>query len=157
YPYVFLSSEDDFPRLGLHRGTKKAKGRYFGPYPSAGAIRESLGLLQKAFKVRQCDDSYYRNRTRPCLQYQIKRCKGPCVGLVDKLEYDQDVRHAVMFVEGRSNALADELHRAMDAAAENLDFERAAELRDQIALLRRVQDQQNVDTEHGNVDVIAAS
>lgn len=157
YPYVFLSSEDDFPRLGLHRGTKKAKGRYFGPYPSAGAIRESLGLLQKAFKVRQCDDSYYRNRTRPCLQYQIKRCKGPCVGLVDKLEYDQDVRHSVMFLEGRSNALADELHRAMDAAAENLDFERAAELRDQIALLRRVQDQQNVDTEHGNVDVIAAS
>ena len=157
YPYVFLSSEDDFPRLGLHRGTKKAKGRYFGPYPSAGAIRESLGLLQKAFKVRQCDDSYFRNRTRPCLQYQIKRCKGPCVGLVDKLEYDQDVRHSVMFLEGRSNALADELHRSMDAAAENLDFERAAELRDQIALLRRVQDQQNVDTEHGNVDVIAAS
>ncbi|MEH6387248.1 excinuclease ABC subunit UvrC [Pseudomonas profundi] len=157
YPYVFLSSEDDFPRLGLHRGTKKARGRYFGPYPSAGAIRESLGLLQKAFKVRQCDDSYYRNRTRPCLQYQIKRCKGPCVGLVDKLEYDQDVRHSVMFLEGRSNALADELHRSMDAAAENLDFERAAELRDQIALLRRVQDQQNVDTEHGNVDVVAAS
>ncbi|QIB53264.1 excinuclease ABC subunit UvrC [Pseudomonas sp. OIL-1] len=157
YPYVFLSSEDDFPRLGLHRGTKKARGRYFGPYPSAGAIRESLGLLQKAFKVRQCDDSYYRNRTRPCLQYQIKRCKGPCVGLVDKLEYEQDVRHSVMFLEGRSNALADELHRSMDAAAENLDFERAAELRDQISLLRRVQDQQNVDTEHGNVDVIAAS
>ncbi|HCL40524.1 MAG TPA: excinuclease ABC subunit C, partial [Pseudomonas sp.] len=74
YPYVFLSSNDDFPRLGLHRGTKRAKGRYFGPYPSAGAIRESLGLLQKAFLVRQCEDSYYRNRTRPCLQYQIKRC-----------------------------------------------------------------------------------
>lgn len=157
YPYVFLSSLDDFPRLGLHRGTKRAKGRYFGPYPSAGAIRESLGLLQKAFKVRQCDDSYYRNRTRPCLQYQIKRCKGPCVGLVEQQEYAEDVRHSVMFLEGRSNALSDELHRKMDAAAENLDFERAAELRDQIALLRRVQDQQNVDTETGNVDIVAAA
>lgn len=80
YPFVFLSSEDEYPRLSLHRGAKKRKGRYFGPYPSAGAIRESLNLLQKAFLVRQCEDSYFRNRTRPCLQYQIKRCKGPCVG-----------------------------------------------------------------------------
>lgn len=78
YPFVFLSSEDEYPRLSLHRGAKKRKGRYFGPYPSAGAIRESLNLLQKAFLVRQCEDSYFRNRTRPCLQYQIKRCKGPC-------------------------------------------------------------------------------
>ncbi|MDF5938844.1 GIY-YIG nuclease family protein [Pseudomonas aeruginosa] len=80
YPFVFLSSEDEYPRLSLHRGAKKRKGRYFGPYPSAGAIRESLNLLQKAFLVRQCEDSYFRNRTRPCLQYQIKRCKGPAWG-----------------------------------------------------------------------------
>lgn len=157
YPYVFLSSLDDFPRLGLHRGTKRAKGRYFGPYPSAGAIRESLSLLQKTFKVRQCEDSYYRNRTRPCLQYQIKRCKGPCVNLVDKIEYDEDVRHSIMFLEGRSGALATELTQKMEAAAENLEFERAAELRDQIGILRRVQDQQSMDTEQGNVDVIAAA
>ncbi|WP_304638725.1 excinuclease ABC subunit UvrC [Pseudomonas sp.] len=157
YPYVFLSSQDDFPRLGLHRGTKRAKGRYFGPYPSAGAIRESLSLLQKTFKVRQCEDSYYRNRTRPCLQYQIKRCKGPCVALVDKAEYDEDVRHSIMFLEGRSGALATELTQKMEAAAENLEFERAAELRDQIGILRRVQDQQSMDTEQGNVDVIAAA
>ncbi|UAW96835.1 excinuclease ABC subunit UvrC [Halopseudomonas nanhaiensis] len=156
YPYVFLS-QDDFPRLGLHRGTKKAKGRYFGPYPSAGAIRESLSLLQKAFKVRQCEDSYYRNRTRPCLQYQIKRCKGPCVGLVDPQEYAEDVRHSVMFLEGRSNALAGELTRTMESAAANLDFERAAEVRDQIGILRRVQDQQSMDTEQGNVDIVAAA
>ncbi|EPG3445000.1 GIY-YIG nuclease family protein, partial [Pseudomonas aeruginosa] len=109
YPFVFLSSEDEYPRLSLHRGAKKRKGRYFGPYPSAGAIRESLNLLQKAFLVRQCEDSYFRNRTRPCLQYQIKRCKGPCVGLVSPEEYAEDVRHSVMFLEGRSNALADEL------------------------------------------------
>lgn len=157
YPYVYLSSQDEFPRLGLHRGAKKAKGRYFGPYPSAGAIRESLNLLQKAFQVRQCEDSYFRNRTRPCLQYQIKRCKGPCVGLVDPQEYAEDVRHSVMFLEGRSNALASELSQSMERAAEQLDFERAAELRDQIALLRQVQDQQTMDTEQGNVDIVAAA
>ncbi|GGD02572.1 excinuclease ABC subunit UvrC [Halopseudomonas salina] len=157
YPYVFLSSQDSFPRLGLHRGTKKLKGRYFGPYPSAGAIRESLSLLQKTFKVRQCEDSYYRNRSRPCLQHQINRCKAPCVGLVDEQEYAEDVRHSVMFLEGRSNALTDELNRAMEQAAQDLDFERAAELRDQVGLLRRVQDQQSMDTEQGNVDVVAAA
>ena len=157
YPYVFLSSQDDFPRLGLHRGPKKAKGRYFGPYPSAGAIRESLSLLQKTFKVRQCEDSYYRNRTRPCLQYQIKRCKAPCVGLVSEEEYAEDVRHSVMFLEGRSSVLTDELNQTMEHAAQNLEFERAAELRDQIAQLRRVQDQQSMDTEHGNVDIVAAA
>ncbi len=156
YPYVFLS-DGAFPRLSIHRGAKKAKGRYFGPYPSAGAIRESLQLLQKAFQVRQCEDSYYRNRTRPCLQYQIKRCKGPCVeGLVTPEVYAEDVRHSVMFLEGRSNALGDELSTAMQSAAMNLDFERAAELRDQMALLRRVQDQQSMEGGTGDVDVVAA-
>lgn len=155
YPYVFLST-GDFPRLSIHRGAKKEPGRYFGPYPSAGAIRESLGLLQKAFFVRQCEDSYYRNRTRPCLQYQIKRCKAPCVGLVSTEEYAQDVRHSIMFLEGRSNALSEELSRNMEAAAMALDFERAAEIRDQIALLRRVQDQQSMEGGTGDVDVISA-
>ncbi|AYC33083.1 excinuclease ABC subunit UvrC [Pseudomonas cavernae] len=156
YPYVFLS-DGDYPRLGIHRGAKKQKGRYFGPYPSAGAIRESLSLLQKAFLVRQCEDSYFKNRTRPCLQYQIKRCKGPCVGLVEPAEYAEDVRHSVMFLEGRSNALSEELSTAMERAAQSLDFERAAELRDQIALLRRVQDQQSMEGGTGDVDVVAAT
>jgi excinuclease ABC subunit C len=155
YPYVHLS-EGDYPRLSIHRGAKKQKGRYFGPYPSAGAIRESLNLLQKAFLVRQCEDSYYKNRTRPCLQYQIKRCKGPCVGLVDPTEYAEDVRHSVMFLEGRSNALTQELSTGMEEAAQRLDFERAAELRDQIAILRRVQDQQSMEGGTGDIDVIAA-
>ncbi|MGE8497538.1 MAG: excinuclease ABC subunit UvrC [Pseudomonas sp.] len=155
YPYVFLS-DGDFPRLSIHRGAKKQKGRYFGPYPSAGAIRESLNLLQKTFLVRQCEDSYFRNRTRPCLQYQIKRCKGPCVGLVEPQEYAEDVRHSVMFLEGRSNALTDELSSGMQTAAMALDFERAAELRDQIGLLRRVQDQQSMEGGTGDVDVVAA-
>jgi len=155
YPYVFLS-DGDFPRLSIHRGAKKAKGRYFGPYPSAGAIRESLNLLQKTFLVRQCEDSFYKNRTRPCLQYQIKRCKAPCVGLVEHGEYADDVRHSVMFLEGRSNALTDELSSGMQAAAMALKFERAAALRDQISLLRRVQDQQSMEGGTGEVDVVAA-
>ncbi|GAB7530179.1 excinuclease ABC subunit UvrC [Pseudomonas sp. 3A(2025)] len=155
YPYVYLS-DGAFARLSIHRGAKKGKGRYFGPYPSAGAIRESLGLLQKTFQVRQCEDSYYRNRTRPCLQYQIKRCKAPCVGLVEPEVYAEDVRHSVMFLEGRSNALSDELNSAMEQAAMALNFERAAELRDQVSLLRRVQDQQSMEGGTGDVDVVAA-
>ena len=154
YPYVFLS-DGDFPRLGIHRGAKKAKGRYFGPYPSALAIRESLSLLQKTFLVRQCEDSYYKNRTRPCLQYQIKRCKGPCVGLVSPEEYAEDVRHSVMFLDGRSNALSEELSASMEKASMALEFERAAELRDQISMLRRVQDQQSMEGGTGDVDVVA--
>lgn len=156
YPYVYLSTEDQYPRLTIHRGEKRGKGRYFGPYPSAGAIRESLNLLQKAFQVRQCDDNYFRNRTRPCLQYQIKRCKGPCVALVSEQEYGEDVRHSAMFLEGRSNALAEELQAKMESASVNLQFERAAELRDQVALVRRVQDQQSIEGGTGDVDVIAA-
>ena len=156
YPYVILSS-DTFPRLGIHRGSKKAAGKYFGPYPSSGAIRESLSVLQKVFKVRQCEDSFYNNRSRPCLQYQIKRCKAPCVGLVEANEYAEDVRLSVMFLEGRSSALTDELTRSMEHASEQLEFEKAAAVRDQIALLRRVQDQQSMEGGHGNVDIIAAA
>ncbi|TLX62701.1 excinuclease ABC subunit C [Stutzerimonas nosocomialis] len=156
YPYVFLSS-GDYPRLSIHRGAKKEPGRYFGPYPSAGAIRESLGLLQKAFQVRQCEDSYFRNRTRPCLQYQIKRCKAPCVSLVDPAEYAEDVRHSIMFLEGRSNTLSAELSANMEKAAMALDFERAAEIRDQIGILRRVQDQQSMEGGTGDVDIVAAT
>ncbi|HXR00051.1 MAG TPA: excinuclease ABC subunit UvrC [Pseudomonas sp.] len=155
YPYVHLS-DGEFPRLSIHRGAKKAKGRYFGPYPSAGAIRESLSILQKTFHVRQCEDSFYKNRTRPCLQYQIKRCKAPCVSFVEPQVYADDVRHSVMFLEGRSNALTDELNALMEKAAMDLNFEHAAELRDQIGLLRRVQDQQSMDGGTGNVDVVAA-
>ena len=155
YPYVFLS-DGEFPRLSIHRGAKKAKGRYFGPYPSAGAIRESLSLLQKTFFVRQCEDSYFKNRTRPCLQYQIKRCKGPCVGLAEPDDYAQDVRHSVMFLEGRSHQLTNELVADMEKAAMSLDFEKAAELRDQVGQLRRIQDQQTMEGGTGDIDVVAA-
>ena len=157
YPFIYLSSADDFPRLALHRGAKRAKGRYFGPYPSAGAARESLHLLQKVFPVRQCEDVFFKNRSRPCLQYQIKRCTAPCVGLVDKETYRQDVQHAVMFLEGKSHLLTDELAARMESAAVQLDFERAAHYRDQIAMLRRVQEHQYVSGERGDLDVIACA
>lgn len=155
YPYIVLS-KNEFPRLGIHRGSKKGNDRFFGPYPSSGSIRESLSMLQKVFKVRQCEDSFYSNRSRPCLQYQIQRCKAPCVGYVDAAEYAEDVRLSVLFLEGRSTALTDELTQTMEQASQALEFETAAAVRDQIALLRRAQDQQSMETGQGNVDIIAA-
>ncbi len=155
YPYLYLSA-DPFPRLGFHRGKRGKKGRYFGPYPSAGAVRESLNLLQKLFPVRQCEEHFYRNRSRPCLQFQIKRCSGPCVGLVTEEQYADDVRHAVMFLEGKDNAIIDELVTRMEQASSALEFEQAAHYRDQIANLRRVQEKQYVMGEGGDLDIVAA-
>jgi len=155
YPYIFLSSNDDFPRLSYHRGAKRAKGRYFGPYPSAGSVRESLNLLQKIFPVRQCDDTFYRNRTRPCLQYQIKRCTAPCVDLVSKEDYAEDVSHAVMFLDGRNEQVIDDLVQRMESASKALAFEKAGHYRDQIINLRRVQEKQYVSNEGGDLDILA--
>jgi len=157
YPSIFLSSKHDFPMLTVHRGAQRRKGRYFGPYPSAGAVRETLNLLQKLFPVRQCEDSFYGNRSRPCLQYQIKRCTAPCVGLISKTAYAEDVEHAVMFLQGKSNEVIDALVGSMEQAAEQLDFEQAARYRDQIASLRRTQEKQYISQEEGDFDVIAAS
>lgn len=155
YPYIYLSSHQDFPRLGSYRGARSGPGRYFGPYPSTGAVRETLNLMQKLFRVRQCEDSFYGNRSRPCLQYQIKRCSAPCTGLIDKERYRQDVRHAALFLEGKSNKVIDDLVKQMDAASEALEFEQAARYRDQIASLRRVQERQYVSGAGGDLDVIA--
>ncbi|QKT02430.1 excinuclease ABC subunit UvrC [Ectothiorhodospiraceae bacterium 2226] len=156
YPYIYLS-DHRYPRLSLHRGARAKRGRYFGPFPSAAAARESLHLLQKLFPVRQCEDSYYENRTRPCLQYQIKRCTAPCVGLVSEADYAEAVQHAVLFLEGKGGQVIDALGARMEAAAEALSFERAAELRDQIAALRRVQERQYVSGKGGDVDVVAVA
>jgi excinuclease ABC subunit C len=156
YPYIYLSDEV-FPRLSFHRGRRDKPGRFFGPFPSASAVRESLNLLQKLFPVRQCEDSFYRSRSRPCLQYQIKRCSAPCVDYIKAEEYGEDVRHAVMFLEGKNNAIIDELVRRMEQASNSLEFERAAHYRDQIANLRRVQEKQYVmGSGSGDLDVIAA-
>ncbi|MBL1274456.1 MAG: excinuclease ABC subunit UvrC [Ectothiorhodospiraceae bacterium] len=156
YPYIFLSDTKAYPRLSYHRGAKRAKGRYFGPYPSAGSVRESLSLLQKLFRVRQCDDSFFSNRTRPCLQYQIKRCTGPCVGLISEAQYREDVRRTTLFLEGKSSTVINELVAQMEQAAEAQAFEEAAQHRDLIANLRRVQESQYVTGEGGDLDVIAA-
>lgn len=155
YPYIYLTDHSDFPRLTFHRGAKKKTGRYFGPFPSAGAVRESLNILQKLFRLRHCDDTFFKNRSRPCLQYQIQRCSGPCVGLVEPDEYRDDVELAVMFLEGKSSAVLEVFKTRMQAAADELDFERAAKYRDQIARLRRVQEQQYVHGEEGDVDLFA--
>ncbi len=155
YPYIYLSTHQDFPRLCLHRGARRRKGRYFGPYPSAGAVRESLHLLQKLFRVRQCEDSFFSNRSRPCLQYQIKRCTAPCVGLIAREQYAADVAHTVMFLEGRSSQVVDGLVKDMDAASVAQDYEQAAVYRDQIASLRRVQERQYISNERGDVDIVA--
>jgi excinuclease ABC subunit C len=156
FPYIHLTTGQDFPRLAFHRGPRKAPGRYFGPFASAGATRETLNLLQKLFRVRQCEDSFYRNRSRPCLQHQIDRCTAPCVGYVDEARYAEDVRHATMFLEGRSEQMIGELVERMETAAAALDFERAARYRDQIQSLRRVQERQYVTGDGGDVDVVAA-
>ncbi|MBD8873876.1 excinuclease ABC subunit UvrC [Rhodanobacter sp. DHB23] len=155
YPYIYLSGGEDYPRLAFHRGARNLPGRYFGPYPSTFAVRESLGLMQKLFKVRQCEDSYFRNRSRPCLQHQIGRCTAPCVQLITVDDYRNDVRHAEMFLEGRSSAVIDELAAAMEQASARLDFERAAALRDQVAALRQLQAQHHVQGASADMDVIA--
>ena len=157
FPYIYLSTQQNFPRLAFHRGAKSAKGRYFGPYASAVAVRETLTQLQKLFRVRQCEDSFFKNRTRPCLQYQIKRCTAPCVGLVNEADYGEDVRHASMFLEGRSEEMIEELVARMNKAAEALDYEMASRYRDQIASLRRVQERQYISGAQGDIDVIAAA
>jgi len=155
YPYIFVSSEDDFPRISLHRGSRKKKGDYFGPYPNVGAVRSSLDFLQKTFRIRQCEDSVYRNRSRPCLQYQIKRCSGPCVELISKEDYQRDLRHTALYLRGDSEKLTTELANQMDAAAQDLDFEAAAQYRDQISALRRLQASQSIDAVNGEADVVA--
>ena len=155
YPYIYLSGNEDYPRLAFHRGARNQPGRYFGPFPSAFAVRESLNLMQKLFKVRQCEDSYFRNRSRPCLQYQIGRCTGPCVGLITTEDYRDDVRHVEMFLEGRSGAVIDELVTAMEQASASLNFERAAAVRDQVATLRKLHAQNHVQGATADMDVIA--
>jgi excinuclease ABC subunit C len=156
YPYIHVS-DGPFPRLSLHRGAKRRPGRYFGPYPNANAVRDTLNLLQKVFRLRQCEDSFFNGRSRPCLQYQIKRCTAPCVGLVDHDGYRRQLHDALLFLEGRSGEVIDELARRMEAASAALRFEEAASCRDQIVELRQIQQRQHVEGESGDLDVVACA
>jgi excinuclease ABC subunit C len=142
FPYLYLTTQHEFPRLSFYRGTRRLPGRFFGPYPSAGSVRETLHQIQKLFRIRQCEDSYFSNRTRPCLQHQIQRCSAPCVALVGREDYAQDVEAAVRVLQGRNDEVASELKRRMETAAEALQFERAAAIRDQLAALNKIQAQQ---------------
>lgn len=156
YPYVLLTQEP-WPRLTLHRGPRSIPGRYFGPYPSVGAVRETLNLMHKLFKLRSCEDSVFRNRSRPCLQYQIGRCTAPCVGLVQAREYSESVRRVTLFLDGRSDELSDELNKAMETASGRLDFEEAARLRDLVTMIRKLQARQYVDGSVADLDVLACA
>jgi excinuclease ABC subunit C len=157
YPYIYLSDKDKWPRLSFHRGPKKAKGSYFGPFPSVHAVRESMGFLQKTFRVRQCEDVFFRNRSRPCLQYQIKRCTAPCVDLVTQQDYAADVELTRLYLDGKGDKILKQLETDMEVAAEKLNFEKAADHRDQISALRQIQTQQVIEKGKGTIDVIAAA
>jgi Excinuclease ABC subunit C len=157
YPYIFVSDRHPFPAITFQRGTGRKDGRYFGPYPSSGAVKESLNLLQKVFRVRQCEESFFRNRSRPCLQYQIERCSAPCVGLISEADYRRDLDHAKQFLQGRNHELMQALAREMDEAAARLEFERAGALRDQISALQQVQEQQFVSGQGGDADVLGCA
>ena len=144
FPYIHLYVEHEFARLEFYRGSRSAPGRYFGPFPNAGAVRETLNQLQKLFRIRNCADSFFANRSRPCLQHQIGRCSAPCVGLISRAAYAQDMAAAVKVLEGRNDEVQAELQQRMEEAGDRLEFERAAQLRDQLAALQRVQAQQAV-------------
>lgn len=154
YPLIFLSA-DNHPRLTIHRGAKHAKGEYFGPFPNSYAVRETLTLLQKLFPIRQCENSVYRNRSRPCLQYQIGRCLGPCVsGLVSEDEYKQQVDYVRLFLAGKDQQVVTQLIERMEDASKNLRFEEAGRFRDQIQAVRRVTERQFVSGNSEDLDVI---
>ena len=156
YPYIYVSTTHEFPRLQFHRGARKGKGRYFGPYPSTGAVRKTLNELQKLFLIRQCQDSFFKNRTRPCLQYQIRRCTAPCVGYIDQATYAQDIKAAVLFLEGKNRSVIDGMVNRMEAAADAKKYEQAARFRDQISRLKKVEAEQIVTrTGARDLDVIA--
>lgn len=154
YPFVYVSTHDEYPRVAFHRGGKSRPGRYFGPFPSAGSVRESIHLIQRIFRLRNCEDSVFSHRSRPCLQYQIKRCTAPCVKKISTAEYKTDVSDALQFLQGKNEKVIDRLAERMHQAAEKQAYEEATRYRDQIANLRTIQAKQYVDTA-ADTDIIA--
>jgi excinuclease ABC subunit C len=157
YPYLCLTGEA-FPQLRFHRGKLEKPHTYFGPFPGAGAVREGIGVLQKVFQLRTCEASVFANRSRPCMLYQIQRCTGPCVGLISEQDYQEDVKNATLFLQGKTTEVLDHLQRQMDEAAGALAFERAAKVRDKITRLQQLQSRQFVESATaGDIDVIAVA
>jgi len=156
YPYIYASTDHAYPRLQFYRGSRKGKGRYFGPYPSTTAVRKTLNELQKLFQIRNCPDGYFNNRSRPCLQYQIKRCTAPCVGLISADEYAADINAAIQFLEGRNRDVIDRLVARMERASERQEYEQAARFRDQIARLKEIEARQLIARDSTrDLDVVA--
>ena len=155
YPWIVMSSAHEFPRIAFHRGARDKTKRYFGPYPSAGSVRHSINLIQKLFRIRNCEDSYFSHRNRPCLQYQIRRCTAPCVGFVSSQDYSLQVDDATLFLRGKSQKVLTRLIARMEHAAHEQEYETAAMFRDQINSLKQMQAQQFVSTGQGDIDFIA--
>jgi excinuclease ABC subunit C len=153
YPYLFLSTQHEFPRLDFHRGAKKEKGRYFGPYPNAGSVRDNLSLIQKLFKLRQCSDVFFSHRTRPCLQYQINRCTAPCVKYVSPASYQEQVADTIQFLEGKNEVVMKNVEARMSLASEKMEYETAAHWRNLLMRLRQLQQQQFVTDGKGDIDI----
>jgi len=144
YPYIYASTEHDYPRLKFHRGPRRGKGRYFGPYPSTSAVRQTLNELEKLFLIRNCTDNFFGNRTRPCLQYQIRRCTAPCVNLISKEQYANDIDAAIQFLDGKNKTVVNSFVKRMEKAANVQDYEHAARFRDQISKLKEIEARQLV-------------
>jgi excinuclease ABC subunit C len=155
YPWIALSTDHPFPRIAFHRGARDSGKRYFGPYPSAGSVRESINLIQKLFRIRNCEDSYFAHRNRPCLQHQIRRCTAPCVGLVGQGSYAEQVSDAILFLQGKNQAVLTRLISRMEQASRALEFEAAALYRDQIGTLKQMQAQQFVSGRQADIDFVA--
>ena len=156
YPYIYVDTQHNYPRLSFYRGKRKKNGKFFGPYSNVYSVRDALNTLQKLFKVRQCSDSFFKNRTRPCLQYQIERCSAPCVGLIKKDDYVADINMSMKFLDGKNTEIIDQLIKKMEHASGIQNFEAAANFRDQIESLRHTCEQSVVSGEKGDVDIISA-
>jgi excinuclease ABC subunit C len=154
YPYILITNEKPYPRIDFYRGALKKDGRYFGPYPSASAVRETIHLIQKVFQLRTCSDNFFTNRMRPCLHHQIGLCSGSCVGLLSEEEYQQNVYHAVLFLQGKNQLIVNNLIKQMEDAAKNHNFELAARIRDQLAKIREIQERQYVSSGKGDADIL---
>ena len=155
YPYIYVDTHHNYPRLSFYRGKRKKDGKFFGPYSNVYSVRDALNTLQKLFKVRQCSDSFFKNRVRPCLQYQIERCSAPCVGLIKKDEYIADINMSMKFLDGKNTEIIDLLIKKMEHASDSQNFESAANFRDQIESLRHTCEQSVVSGEKGDVDIIS--
>ncbi len=157
YPYLMVTG-DKFPRLMFHRGSQKKENQYFGPFPNSNAVRQSIQLLQKVFMLRTCEASVFNNRTRPCLQHQIKRCTAPCVGLISDFDYKNDTKQAALFLKGKDTEVIKDLTNRMNKSSDEFNFERAAIFRDRIQSLRQVRLKQSVsDFSEDDADIIAIS